>query len=114
MKREENRKIAANYIYLPGYKLVKNGYVLYKEAENLQIVEMGELRDIAGLEFYGGMIVADYVCGYAGKFVAGNAMITDLNRIYADKGNTGFSLAIIEGADLKNLVWTKETRIRKL
>ena len=59
-----SRKIAANYIFLPGFPLVKNGYVEIPEAKEARVVEMGgQLREIEGLECYGGCVVPDYSCG---------------------------------------------------
>ena len=56
------RKIAANYILLPGFEFVKNGYVVLKDGKVMDVVNTGgEIREIPCLEFYGGMIVDDSV-----------------------------------------------------
>ena len=56
------RKIAANYILLPGFEFVKNGYVVLKDGKVMDVVNTGgEIREIPCLEFYGGMIVDDCV-----------------------------------------------------
>ena len=56
------RKIAANYICLPGFPLVKNGYVILEQGRVKDVVDTGgRIREIQGLEFYGGLIVAAYV-----------------------------------------------------
>ena len=53
------RKIAANYICLPGFPLVKNGYVILEQGRVKDVVDTGgRIREIQGLEFYGGLIVA--------------------------------------------------------
>ena len=56
------RKIAANYILLPGFEFVKNGYVVLKDGMVVDVVNTGgEIREIPCLEFYGGMLVDDRV-----------------------------------------------------
>ena len=48
------RKIAANYICLPGFPLVKNGYVILEQGRVKDVVDTGgRIREIQGLEFYG-------------------------------------------------------------
>ena len=50
------RKIAANYICLPGFPLVKNGYVILEQGWVKDVVDTGgRIREIQGLEFYGGL-----------------------------------------------------------
>ena len=62
------RKIAANYICLPGFPLVKNGYVILEQGRVKDVVDTGgRIREIQGLEFYGGLIVAAYVAAYQGR-----------------------------------------------
>jgi len=59
------RKIAANYICLPGFPLVKNGYVILEQGRVKDVVDTGgRIREIQGLEFYGGLIVE--ICFYPG------------------------------------------------
>ena len=54
------RKIAANYIFVPGYPLVKNGYVVLENGRIADVVDTGGvILEIQGLEFYGGMLVTD-------------------------------------------------------
>ena len=56
------RKIAANYILLPGFEFVKNGYVVLKDGMVVDVVNTGgEIREIPCLEVYVGMIVDDRV-----------------------------------------------------
>ena len=46
------RKIAANYICLPGFPLVKNGYVILEQGRVKDVVDTGgRIREIQGLEF---------------------------------------------------------------
>lgn len=52
------RKIAANYILLPGFEFVKNGYVVLKDGMVVDVVNTGgEIREIPCLEFYGGCLL---------------------------------------------------------
>lgn len=107
------RKIAANYIYWPGEALVKNGYVEVSASGVKVVATGGQIKEIAGLEFYGGLIVPDYICGCEGKFVPGEELLPALNDL-ARKGKTSVRLAIIEGADLRALTWKEGARIRLL
>ena len=97
------RKIAANYIFVPGWPLVKNGYV-----------EIGQIKEIAGLEFYGGMIVPDYVCACKSLLLPEVEILPFLERLFAQKGNVYQRVALIEGADLIRLVWKERAAIRLL
>ena len=66
------RKIAANYICLPGFPFVKNGYVILEQGRVKDVVDTGgRIREIQGLEFYGGLIVAAYVAAYQGRLDPG-------------------------------------------
>ena len=48
------RKIAANYIFLPGYPLVRNGYVVIDGQNGVDVVNTGGfIREIPGFDFYG-------------------------------------------------------------
>ena len=91
------RKIAANYICLPGFPLVKNGYVILEQGRVKDVVDTGgRIREIQGLEFYGGLIVAAYVA------------------IYRRGGKEYQGVGIWEGADLLKLTWTNKTKFRLL
>ncbi len=110
-----SRKIAANYIFLPGFPLVKNGYVEIPDTKEVRVVEMGgQLREIEGLEFYGGCVVPDYICGCERFFQEGEKMLPVLEKLFCIQGNIFQRVAIIEGADLLGLIWQAGTRVRLL
>lgn len=107
------RKIAANYIFLPGFPLVKNGYVELDGVQVRRVVDTGgEMKEIAGLEFYGGMIVPSYVT------IPENDIPSDLlvwlEELYRCRGKEYNGLNIIEGADLVRFRLLKSSRIRVL
>ena len=97
------RKIAANYICLPGFPLVKNG-----------VDTGGRIREIQGLEFYGGLIVAAYVAAYQGRLEEGDLLLPWLDEIYRRGGKEYQGVGIWEGADLLKLTWTNKTKFRLL
>ena len=81
------RKIAANYICLPGFPLVKNGYVILEQGRVKDVVDTGgRIREIQGLEFYGGLIVAAYVAAYQGRLEEGDLLLPWLDEIYRRGG----------------------------
>lgn len=97
------RKIASNYIFLPGYPLVKNGYVVWDKGCVTDVVDTGGvMKEIPGLEFYGGLIVAGYVKDKENRLKAGIDILSVLSELYRERGNGYQSLALIEGADLIN------------
>lgn len=76
------RKIAANYICLPGFPLVKNGYVILEQGRVKDVVDTGgRIREIQGLEFYGGLIVAAYVAAYQERLEEGDLLLPWLDEI---------------------------------
>lgn len=108
------RKIAANYIYLPGKPLVKNSYVVVEEGQPVVVADTGGvLQDLAGLEFYGGMLVADFVYGREDAFTVGEPLLPVLEALYAGQEEV-CGIVLIEGADLRHLQWQAGARIRKL
>ena len=114
-EKKKIRKIAANYIYWPGSTLVKNGYVEISASQEVKVVDTGgQMKEIAGLEFYGGLIVPDYIYGFEDLFLPEAKMLPFLEQLFALKGSICQEAAIIEGADLLQLVWKKEARIRLL
>ena len=105
------RKIAANYICLPGFPLVKNGYVILEQGRVKDVVDTGgRIREIQGLEFYGGMIVA----AYQGRLEEGDLLLPWLDEIYRRGGKEYQGVGIWEGADLLKLTWTNKTKFRLL
>lgn len=109
------RKIAANYIYLPGFPLVKNGYVVLGGTMVPEVVDTGgRMKEIAGLEFYGGMIVPDYIVEYQACFRPGGEILPLLEQCFAERGNICHRVAILEGADLKTFTWRPGARVRLL
>lgn len=112
-QHEKERKIAANYIFLPGFPLTKNGYVILKESGLAEVVDTnGEIREMAGLEFYGGLIVPDYIQKYTDRFQVGMQMLPELEKLFGEYEHISFELAIIEGADLRSLLWQPTARVR--
>ena len=109
------RKIAANYICLPGFPLVKNGYVILEQGRVKDVVDTGgRIREIQGLEFYGGLIVAAYVAAYQERLEEGDLLLPWLDEIYRRGGEEYQGVGIWEGADLLKLTWTNNTKFRLL
>lgn len=109
------RKIAANYIFLPGQKLVKNGYVVDEGEGNVQVVDTGgQIREMQGLEFYGGILVPDYVKEQAVRFVPGCNLWEVLTLLYQKNGFSYKRFALVEKADLQHFTWRPETTVRLL
>ncbi|MEG0796589.1 MAG: hypothetical protein RR397_08830 [Odoribacter sp.] len=111
---EKIRKIAANYIYIPGFPLTKNGYVIVENGKVTVVDTGGKIREIAGLEFYGGMIVPDYVKENKDLFCVGAPFLPVLEKLLTEKGMVYKGLAIIEGADLREFIWLSVADIRIL
>lgn len=109
------RKIAANYIFLPGFPLVKNGYAVCEDGHLTDVVDTGgQIKEIQGLEFYGGMIVPDFVSKYITRFYPGESLLVVLDGIYSEVAKGFYTPAIIEGVDLKELKWRDGGKIRAL
>ena len=105
------RKIAANYILLPGFEFVKNGYVVLKDGMVVDVVNTGgELREIPGLEFYGGMLVDDLVRQHI-VWSRGGPIREKILQLYRENKACGNGLALIQGADFSHFIWTPESRI---
>lgn len=115
MIREKIRRIAANYIYLPGHELVRYGYVEVGGLQEVTVVDTGgQIYEIAGLEFYGGLIVPGYVCTEVSKFQHEHSLLFTLDHLFAGNDKPFYQVAIIEGADLRELTWKTGARIRLL
>lgn len=109
------RKIAANYILLPGYPLVKNGYVMVEGRRIEDVVDTGGIiKEIQGLEFYGGMIVAGEIFKSPDIICPGGKILPLIEHYYAGTEETGEGLAIIKGADLVHLEFLGNTVIELL
>ena len=92
------RKIAANYILLPGFEFVKNGYVVLKDGKVMDVVNTGgEIREIPCLEFYGG--------------IPGDSIREKILQLYRESEVCGNGLALIQGADFTRFIWMPESRI---
>lgn len=111
----KTRKIAANYIYLPEYPFVKNGYVVLEGERVQEVVDTeGRVREIQGLEFYGGLIVPDYVRTFGQVPEAGELFMPFLEKLLGQYGTDYRGVAILEGADLLEFKWKEGARFRKL
>ena len=102
------RKIAANYILLPGFEFVKNGYVVLKDGKVVDVVNTGgEIREIPCL---GGMIVDARVRQHI-KWVPGDSIREKILQLYRESEVCGNGLALIQGADFTRFIWMPESRI---
>ena len=109
------RKVAANYVFLPGMPLLKQGYVVWDGGVLRDVVDTGgKLQEIHGLEFYGGMIVAAEVLEKWGRWKAGEALMPFLAECYRESDGEVRGMAIITGADLKRMVFCEGTEIERL
>lgn len=109
------RKISANYIFLPAYPLVKNGYVVWNEGIVVDVIDTGGvIKEIQGLEFYGGLLVAGFVKEYETRLRAGENILTVLEDVYSEKSMDYHTLVLIEGADLINFKFRNNTVLRTL
>ncbi|MCC8174474.1 MAG: hypothetical protein LIO65_08995 [Odoribacter sp.] len=109
------RKIAANYIYLADSCLYKNAYVVIKNGEVERIIDTGGvMKEISGLEFYGGLLVEGFLQGLDIRNLNGESILPFLDTQYREKGRSREGIAIITGADLINFVFTKDSRIEKI
>lgn len=110
------RKIAANYVFLPGVPLLRQGYVVWEDGAIRKVVDTGgELREIHGLEFYGGMLVSAVLLEKRGSWQAGQSLLPFLTECYRDADRTAaVGLAIVKGADLKRMIFCEGTVIERL
>lgn len=111
----KTRKIAANYICLPGFSLVKNGYVILEKERVKEVVDTGgQIREIQGLEFYGGLIVPDYVREAQQVPASNELLLPFFENLFLQYGTDFMGVAILEGADLLSLKWKEGAKFRKL
>lgn len=109
------RKIASNYVFLPGYPLLKNGYVVLEESQIVDVVDRGGyIREIQGLEFYGGMLLAGFVAESRIHYPESGSLIDFFEKLYADSPDTKQGLSLLKGADLRRLVFQPGTMIERL
>ena len=109
------RKGGANYIYLPGFPLVKNGYTVLNGSVVTEVVDTGGVvRELPALEFYGGMLVASELAGKEGSFAAGEPLLPCIDALYETLCAAANGLAILEGADLQTLTGRPGMKIRSL
>ncbi|MCM1031767.1 MAG: hypothetical protein NC410_10070 [Oscillibacter sp.] len=109
------RKIAANYVFLPGLPLLRQGYVVWEDGAIRDVVDTGgELREIHGLEFYGGMLVSAALLKRQGSWQAGQPLLPFLTECYKEPDGAVPGLALIKGADLKRMVFCEGTVIERL
>lgn len=110
------RKIASNYIFLPGYPLVRYGYVVLEGREVKEVVDAGGvMRETAGVEFYGGMVVAPFLLERERyRWRAGDSLLSFLTECYRSREGAGEGLALLQGADWQRMVFREETVIERL
>lgn len=109
------RKIAANYIFVPGYPLVKNGYVILENGQIADVVDTGGvIREIQGLEFYGGMLVADSLLPMNLKLPPEGDLLPFLEEVYAQPHPLTQGIALLKGADLLRLAFRPGACLERL
>ena len=83
-----------------------------EEGQVTDVVDTGgEIKEIPCLEFYGGMIVADFVRDEV-EWQEGDDILVKIKDCYSRESGKG--LAIIQGADFARFSWLKDTRINPL
>lgn len=106
------RKIAANYLFLPGRPLLCGGYAVVVDGLVAEVVDTsGETHELPRMEFYGGLLVDAAACDGV-DWRPGDDILARLAERYA-LGPTG-TLALIEGADFARFLWLSTTRLTRL
>lgn len=109
------RKIAANYLFFPAYPLIKNGYVILEHNCVKEVVDTGGvIREIQGLEFYAGILVAGFVWNKQLNCKPGEPLLPAIEEVYFQEYRETNGVALIEGADLKTLTSRQGMRISLL
>jgi hypothetical protein len=109
------RKIGAHYIFLPGHPLVKGGHVVWEEGEEPVVVATGGVtREIEGLEFHGGMIVAGFIREAITDWRPGDPLLERLAAAHASRRGTSGGLALLQGAAWDTLRWSDTSTIERI
>ncbi|MDR2413851.1 MAG: hypothetical protein LBD64_02555 [Odoribacteraceae bacterium] len=109
------KKVAAHYILLPGCPLLKNGIVTWTTGEKPRVeVNVHPGKELQGVEFHAGMIVAERVREQIRDWQPGDSLVKRVEHLYAAGEESTRALAIIQGADWKRLAWTGRTIITKI
>ena len=108
------RKIAAHYIFLPGYPLLKNGYVTVKTNGEIEVTDTrGVIRELAGLEFYSGCVVSSGVMDHLPDWKPGEALLPRVQAFYSRCPEVA-GLALIQGLDWVHFQWLDRTTLTRL
>lgn len=107
------RRIGANYILWPGFPLLKNGYLLLDGRRVTDIVDTGGIvREIEGLEFYGGMLLPAGVLALSFERPEDGLLLPFWEELYTRMSGEEEGVALLKGADLRELCfrpgWTLE------
>ena len=109
------RKIAANYILMPGYPLVKNGYMEWEKGREVRVVDVGPVfKEWAGWEFYGGLLVDSRVQMLVETWTTGSEIVPDIERLYVSTGRNVQGIALIQGIDYRTFSWSARAFIELL
>lgn len=107
------RRVAANWVFLPGYPLLKFARVELDGDKQRVVDTGGVMKESEGLEFYGGLLVAGSVLRGVTGWQAGDSLTERIAAFYAQQP-AWEGLALIRGADLRKFCWTEETMILTL
>lgn len=98
------RKIGANYIFWPGFPLVKYGYLLLDGKSVTDVIDTGgAVREIEGLEFYGGLLLPAALSELTFERPEEGPLLPFLEELYTRLPREGKGVALLKGADLRNL-----------
>ena len=109
------RLVTANYLFLPGFPLLKFGQVKLQNRIIVDVIDTGgKICEKPGLEFYGGLLVAG---GVQGQIIweTGDDLLERLSFFYRENpGKVCVGLCLIVGADLLDFKWIKSSGITRL